>query len=334
MQRHEILAMDYPLVSAIVLCYNQARFVTECLDSIKAQNYPNLELLVSDDASKDNSVAVIQAWLDKNSIPYRFFKNEANRGICRTLNHAITQARGKYLAGIASDDIWFPHKTREQVQILERLPEKVGVVFSDALQIDENGKLLPKKFMEADARLDSSGTIPQGNIEQALWRGNFIAPMTTIIRASCYERVGLYDENLFAEDWDMWLRMTRHFDFVYSPEISAKYRIVRTSATRNDYGWLLDDMCKTCLKHLKSGELNKAGWTSATAKLDALASNSFERRSAHYKRNLLKAAMYRPSPGSLARCLFGLTGFRAESLYRIQAAISRKTISAVPKLDA
>ena len=64
--------MRYPLVTAIVLCYNHARFVVECLESVKAQNYPNLELIVNDDASRDDSAAVIQAWLSKNNIPHRF----------------------------------------------------------------------------------------------------------------------------------------------------------------------------------------------------------------------------------------------------------------------
>ena len=97
--------MQYPLVSAIVLCYNQARFVTECLEGVKAQNYPNLELIVNDDASKDDSASVIQAWLAQGGIPHCFLRNQTNQGLCRSLNNAISQSRGKYTAGIAADDV-------------------------------------------------------------------------------------------------------------------------------------------------------------------------------------------------------------------------------------
>ena len=105
--------MEYPLVSAVVLCYNQARFVLECLEGIKAQDYPNLELIINDDASTDDSVAVIEGWLAKNpGIRHQFFRNQSNRGICRTLNNALAHCHGKYFAGIAADDVWLPGKLR------------------------------------------------------------------------------------------------------------------------------------------------------------------------------------------------------------------------------
>src|SRR5437868_7150756 len=108
--------MEYPLVSAEVLCYNHARFVVECLESVKLQNYPNLELIVNDDASTDNSAALIEAWLAENkSIPHRFIHNKVNRGLCRTLNNALGQASGKYFCGIAADDAWLPGKLLNQV---------------------------------------------------------------------------------------------------------------------------------------------------------------------------------------------------------------------------
>ena len=135
--------------------------------------------------------------------------------------------------------------------MMEQLPAKVGVIYSDAIQMNEQGRILPGKFSE-DGRTRNFKTMPEGDVHLAFWQDNFIAPMTTLIKRECFDRVGIYDESLFAEDWDMWLRISRHYDFVFSPEISAKYRIVSTSATRANFGRLLDDMCKTCLKHLKT----------------------------------------------------------------------------------
>src|SRR5437016_4691234 len=112
--------MEYPLVSVVVLCYNHARFVVECLESIKLQNYPKLELIVNDDASTDGSDSVIKDWLGKNpSIPHRFIRNQLNRGLCRTLNNALKYTTGTYFAGIAADDAWLPGKLLNQVKLME-----------------------------------------------------------------------------------------------------------------------------------------------------------------------------------------------------------------------
>jgi len=308
--------MSYPLVSAIVLCYNQARFVVECLEAVKAQNYPNLELIVNDDASKDDSVAVIDAWLARNDIPHHFLKNQANLGICRSLNNTVKQARGKYVSGIAADDVWLPGKLRTQVELLEQLPDKVGVVYSDALQMDESGKLLPEKFIQAHRHFE---TMPTGDIHKILWEDNFIPAMTTLIRRECFDRVGLYDENLFYEDWDMWLRISQAYEFVYSNEISAKYRLVTTSMVRSQWSRLVDAMCQTCAKHLKSGRLAPEARHVASTRLQALARIAFELKSAGHKQNLLQAMKYRPSFGILARGLLASCGMGTEHFEQMRS---------------
>jgi glycosyltransferase involved in cell wall biosynthesis len=312
--------MQYPLVSAIVLCYNQARFVVECLEGVKAQNYPNLELIVNDDASKDNSVAVIHDWLAKNSIPHHFLKNKTNQGICRSLNNILRQARGKYTSSIAADDVWLPGKLRTQVELMERLPAKVGVVYSDALQMDENGRLLPEKFIHAHRRFE---TMPAGNIHNILWEGNFIPAMTTLIRRNCFEKVGMYDETLFYEDWDMFLRISRCFDFAYSDEVSAKYRKVGTSMIRSQWTRIVDAMCQICVKHLKQGNLEPAARREALSQLRAKAIYSFYEMTPRHKQNLRWALMNKPSPGVAARCLFAWAGLGPGSFERVRAVLGR-----------
>jgi len=313
--------MQYPLVSAIVLSYNQAQYVVECLEGIKAQNYPHLELIVNDDASRDDSVAVIQGWLSQNNIPYCFLKNETNSGICRSVNNTMRQAHGKYVSGIAADDVWLPGKLLNQVEILEKLPEKVGVVYSDALQMDENGRLLPDKFIATHRRFE---TMPSGNIHNILWQGNFIPAMTTLIRRSCFEKVGLYDESLFYEDWDMFLRISRHFDFIYSDEVSAKYRIVTTSAVRSQYGRILEAMCGVCLKHLRGGDLDREARRLATLQLHNKAMLCYQHQTPKYKRNLLQALRYKKSAGTAAGCLFAWCGLGFDRYARIRAMVRRR----------
>ena len=278
--------MQYPLVSAIVLCYNHARFVVECLESVKAQQYPNLELIVHDDASRDNSVAVIQAWLAKCDIPNRFLIQKTNQGLCRSLNYALSHASGKYISGIAADDAWLPGKLLNQVGLMERLPDKVGIVYSDALQMDETGHLLPKKFIETHRRFKK---MPEGNIHNTLWEGNFIPAMTTLVRHECYRQAGPFDEALFYEDWDMWLRISRSFDFVYSHEMSAKYRFVATSIVRSQKARMLDANCQICVKHLDQGGLSPEARRLALHKLFDYAITSIWKRTPGHKQNFLKA---------------------------------------------
>ena len=310
------------MVSTIMLCYNQAHFVVECLEGIKAQNYPNMELIVNDDASTDDSVSVIKRWLAKHgTFATRLLHSRVNQGICRSMNNALAVARGKYVAGIAADDAWLPGKLLQQVELFEKLPGRVGVLYSDTQLIDERGKLLPETFLESGNRKGCLLNVPQGNVQAALWRTNFIAPMTTLVRRECYTCVGPFDESLFAEDWDMWLRISGQYEFVYSPEISAKYRMVGTSASNGQFSRLIDDMCRTCLKHLRNGQMEPEARRAAIARLHALASTSYQQKSPRHKRNLLQAMRYAPSFGMGGRLLLACSGVNADTCERFRSLL-------------
>jgi hypothetical protein len=99
--------------------------------------------------------------------------------------------------------------------------------------------------------------MPQGQILNVLLEGNFIPGMTTLIRRSCYDQVGLYDENLPWEDWDMWMRLARHYSFLYSPTPSAKYRRHQNSLSQSDHAAMLKGSFKTCLKQFGLGHVNE-----------------------------------------------------------------------------
>jgi glycosyltransferase involved in cell wall biosynthesis len=221
---------DQPLVSVIALCYNHERFILQCLESIRAQTYRNVEIFVTDDCSTDSSPALIRRWIDQHpSLGARFFHNQQNSGICRSVNNALALATGKYISMIATDDIWEPTKIEMQVDLMEGMPETVGVIYSDADKIDEAGMLLPQRFIETYRSFDRA---PQGDIHECLWNGNFIPGMTTLIRRSVYDTVGLYDESLCYEDWDMWLRISKDFQFAYHEGPTARYRVFERSLSK------------------------------------------------------------------------------------------------------
>lgn len=218
-----------PLVAVIAICYNHARFAVECLDGIRSQTYKHLQIIIMDDCSQDDSVEIIRGWIERHGIDCKFVAHLKNQGICRTLNEALSYVNGKYIAIIATDDVWLPDRISTQIAEIEALPESVGVLYSDAYQIDENGHLLPGMFIETHVAFD---VVPEGDIFPMLIRGNFIPAMSTLIRASVYAKVGCYDERLVYEDWDMWLRIARHYKFAHSAKVLTKYRVVATSLTR------------------------------------------------------------------------------------------------------
>jgi glycosyltransferase involved in cell wall biosynthesis len=243
-----------PLVSLMVVCYNQARFVRETLESVRAQTYKNTQLIIIDDCSTDDSVAIIEGWLRETGTKCTFIRHEKNQGICKTVNDALAHATGKYISMIASDDLWLPEKTERQVEIMESQPEDVAVLYSKAFLIDADGQRLPGMCTGADWEMPE---MPEGRVLDTLLRGWFVLPQTALIRRSCYDKVGLYDENLSFEDRDMFLRIARHYSFTCSPLPTAMYRIHEASFVLSDPNRCFRDSLAVCFKHLRLGDLTE-----------------------------------------------------------------------------
>jgi hypothetical protein len=169
---------------------------------------------------------------------------------------------------VAADDAWLPDKTARQVDMMEQMPAGVGVLYSDAFQIDESGETLPQTFIEAHRKFVVP---PEGFLFDVLWEGNFIPAMTTLIRYECFNQVGTYDEDLCFEDWDMWMRISRRFRFVYDTIPAAKYRIVSSSAVRA----MSEKMCRSTellkVKYFCRGWLNAEQGRQPALALDGVA---------------------------------------------------------------
>ena len=234
--------MDLPLVTVGVASFNNAAYLRETLDSIRQQTYPNVELLVVDDASRDDSAAVAEAWFASHpEVRGRLIRHSTNLGVCRVCNDIVTEGEGEFISIIGSDDIFRPDKLAIQVPLLQGASDRIGVVFSPIERIDAAGHPLPPP---ADLAVPH-----QGQVHTHLLRVNFIAAMGALVRRSCYERVGLYDETLAYEDWDMWLRIAREYEFLYSPVPSALYRIHAGSATFSRRTQLAEASLRLLQKH-------------------------------------------------------------------------------------
>lgn len=237
---------NQPLVSVLCLCYNQAQFIRESLDSIKVQSYSNFEIIICDDASKDNSVEIVEGWLRENpELNTQFIKHAKNEGICKSLNDIFSHSSGKYIQILALDDIILPDKLERHVEILENSKDSEVLVFSDALMMDEVSELYDNRFIGyhlSYLRLES------GNFYDRLMNNNFIPAMSVLMKAERIKEEGGWDENLTFEDFDMWLRLSLKYYFIFDHTPSCKYRI-HSNNTHKRQSFLLASYFDIYQKH-------------------------------------------------------------------------------------
>lgn len=211
------MTVDQPLVTVGVASYNNAAYLRETLESIRQQTYPNFELIIVDDASTDESAFIAQTWLAEHpQVQGRLLQHATNQGVCRVCNAIITQARGEFVCLIGSDDVYMPDKLAVQVPLLLQAPPDVGVITSAIEFMDSQGNRM--------AQPDDFAIPHPQQVYLTLLKSCVVAAMSTLVRRSCYQTVGLYDESLPFEDWDMWLRIAKEYKFLYSPHVSARYR--------------------------------------------------------------------------------------------------------------
>lgn len=132
---------ELPLVSVLISSYNHADFIEASIRSVYAQDYPNIELLVVDDGSRDGSVAVIRRLQEELGFD---FLAQANKGLCTTLNEMIARSAGRYIAPLGSDDVMLPRRLSLQVSFMEQHPE-TGICAGGIVLIDGEGTPLPDK---------------------------------------------------------------------------------------------------------------------------------------------------------------------------------------------
>jgi glycosyltransferase involved in cell wall biosynthesis len=307
--------MRPPLVSMIVGCYNHAPFAEHCLESVRRQTFRDSELIIVDDCSSDGSANVIRKWIATHGVQCQFLAHSKNLGVCKSFNNAIGQARGKYISIISADDEWLPDKLETQVVLMEAFPPTAGVLYSDAYQIDENGRILPEMFIESHRQFASP---PEGYIADVLWQGNFIPAMTTLIRRTCYDAVGLYDESLAIEDWDMWLRISEQFSFHFSSYISARYRILASSLSRSRRDAVEESSARIARKFLAQGRLESQSCAEATKILLNYAQDLYQRNDPRRLKYLIWAFRNQRSARLGLKCVLSACGIPASVVPKLR----------------
>jgi glycosyltransferase involved in cell wall biosynthesis len=201
-----------PLISVITATYNMGRYVREAVESVLAQDWPAIEVIVVDDGSTDETARVLEAYADDPRVKVIC---QANAGQTVAKNVGLRAARGDYIGFCDADNAWLPGKLVRQVPLLQA-NRTAGVTYGDIVPMDAEGRPLP---MWPAKRYG-------GWITQRLLLENFVTFNTTLLPRQVVEEFGGFDESLsMAIDYDLWLRISAHYEFIYLNEPLVRYRI-------------------------------------------------------------------------------------------------------------
>jgi glycosyltransferase involved in cell wall biosynthesis len=204
--------MKEPLVSVVIPAYNAALHLTEAVESLFAQTYKNLQILIVNDGSKDDTGKIADALAQRDKRVQVIHK--ANGGVSAARNDALKAVRGKYVCFLDADDVYLPEKVEKQVTFLETHPDIV-LVHCDYFIGNENFQNLERVHRGN----------PPAPLEQVFIYCNWFPPLTPMLRASLVKKVGFFDTTLAGgEDWDYWIRCLEYGKFAHINEILAMYR--------------------------------------------------------------------------------------------------------------
>lgn len=202
------------MVSVIIPTYNRAGYIAETLESVLAQNYKDIEVIVIDDGSTDNTEEVVKPFADR--VLYVKQQN-SERAVSR--NHGLRLSRGEFVSFLDSDDVWQPNALEEMVEMLRRVPA-AGLVVSAVAITGRNGEVLEVFYPGGNAEGVMTDAFRQ------LLRANIVgSPSATLVRRSMLDRAGMFDEDrriLAVEDWELWTRLA-----FYGPIVCMRKPLVR-----------------------------------------------------------------------------------------------------------
>lgn len=213
--------MNSPLVSVIIPCYNAEKYVEEAVRSIMNQSYKNLEIIVTDDCSTDNTLQLLKNLANEDN-RIKIIENNENLKIVKSLNNMIRIAHGKYIARMDADDVSLPERIEKQVRFMEENPV-YGVCGTNAWHIDERGHTIGKSNLPITH---------EDNQFYLVYYSTLYHP-TIMVRSDIYKKNFYSDVFLYAEDYELWCRLVfkENIKVVNLVEKLFKYRVFQTQSS-------------------------------------------------------------------------------------------------------
>lgn len=242
---------EFPLVSIICTAYNHEAFIETTLNSVLSQNYPKLELILLDNGSSDKTKEIIEHWYSehKGKIPIQKVLRTDTIPYCKSFNSAFNLSKGKYFIDLSGDDTLLPEHISTSVGILEDNPE-AAICFSDAYLKKSGAKM--KTFYPRDPQGKLKSPVIQGDVYKYLVSRHIILSVTMVVRTEFFQSIGMYDESLSYEDFDIMVRLARDHSFVFSDHIGLIKNIHSGSLSDGQYraknSIILPSTLKVCQK--------------------------------------------------------------------------------------
>jgi len=210
--------MNEALVSVVIPAFNSEQYITECIDSVLIQTYKNIEIIIVNDGSTDNTVNIVNGY---NKEKIKLFHQE-NSGSAAARNHGVEQASGTWIAFIDADDIWLPDKLQKQLEHCSNRDWSHTDLFFQ-------GGIYPRHTKTTEFTAKHSGSILKNLLVE-----NSIGTSSVVIKTKIFQELGGFNTNLRAlQDWDLWLRVAEKHQACYFDEPLVYYRVHSSSISRN-----------------------------------------------------------------------------------------------------
>ncbi|MFP4197893.1 MAG: glycosyltransferase family 2 protein, partial [Methanomassiliicoccales archaeon] len=228
---------EAPLVSVVLTTFNRSNLVTRAIRSVLNQTYENLEIIVVDDCSDDDTEEIVKSIRDDR---LRYFRNKRNEGASSARNRGIDLSRGDYVAFQDDDDEWLPDKLESQVEILSSAPDKVGLVYCKTLRRRDGEEKYFPRFKKL---------CMEGDIHNALLVRNLIITPAALVRKICLKKVGGFDTGLEAlVEWELWIRFSKEYEVRYIDRaLLISYETEKSISS--DYTSAVNSLVKIVNKH-------------------------------------------------------------------------------------
>ena len=198
-----------PKISVILSVYNGEKYLREAIESVLNQTFTDFEFIIVNDGSTDNSLEIIQSYDDER---IKIINNEKNIGLTKSLNKALKQAKGEYIARQDADDVSLPNRFEEQVRYFEGHPEVV-LLGTSVYLIDENEKIVGKRIVLAKPSIKD------------LFKENHFNHGSVMFKKEIVNQLGGYNELIrYSQDYELWLRITKYYDVRNLTQILYKLR--------------------------------------------------------------------------------------------------------------
>jgi glycosyltransferase involved in cell wall biosynthesis len=227
--------MKMVLVSVLMGSYNHEKYISEAIESVLNQTFRDLELIIVDDCSTDNSRSIIEKYQAKDERVRAFF-HEKNMGIAQTANDGLKESRGKFISFLASDDVWVPCKLEKQLALIKNHEDQV--LWSEGEIIDGNGVSTGMTFTQMHLASKKKKT---GNLFKEIIDDNYILGQSLLFKKGHVNGI-TFDLNLkYLNDYRFMVDLASKHEFFFISEPLAKYRVHNgNSISKDQTAWLKD----------------------------------------------------------------------------------------------